>query len=156
VDAALRNADRLDYMDDANTCTLAAEVRALRLELKQAYDLANYPDAAEFRPDACFARGFRQGRKEALCEFHSTSVCAGCEHYKQLADMNEYAAELLDAQEDVERLESENERLLAAETDLAAANAELRKQLVAARSMLQECTHERVDPKRDPFGGMGT
>lgn len=35
-------------------------------------------------------------------------------------------------------------------------NAELRRQLVAANRVLQNATHERVDPKRDPFGGMGT
>lgn len=47
--------------------------------------------------------------------------------------------------------------VLAAEVQaLRDENAELRRQLVAARSALQQCTHERVDPNRDAFGGMGT
>lgn len=36
---------------------------------------------------------------------------------------------------------------------MQAEKAHLMRQLTAARLMLQETTHERVDPKRDPFGG---
>jgi intracellular sulfur oxidation DsrE/DsrF family protein len=39
---------------------------------------------------------------------------------------------------------------------MQAEKAHLMRQLTAARLMLQETTHERVDPNRDPFGGMGT
>lgn len=34
-------------------------------------------------------------------------------------------------------------------------NEHIMRQLTAARLMLRQCTHERVNPCRDPFGGMG-
>jgi intracellular sulfur oxidation DsrE/DsrF family protein len=53
---------------------------------------------------------------------------------------------------EVAALQAENEQV----RSMQAEKAHLMRQLTAARLMLQETTHERVDPNRDPFGGMGT
>jgi hypothetical protein len=55
--------------------------------------------------------------------------------------------------DEVRALREEYSNLLTSWAELKAHRDELSRQLVAANLALRECTHERVDPNRDPFGG---
>lgn len=104
---------------------LAAEVEALREELEGLQRCDCNPDMTDLEEE----------NERLRAEVASTSLKWDEQVLELRAEMEGWKEEAGNAEQ------------------LRAENAELRRQLVAANLALQQCTHERVDPNRDPFGG---